>query len=179
MTDDPGEDLVPERTAAIREATAAIQELRGSIDSLATKKDLLEDRRSRKRVNRLFALAVVVIVLLLGGIGYIALQAREQANFNGTAATQAKDAAKTLKVTVHQIRKTNDILIECTTPSTKNDVHECQESALASQRAYIGELTAAILASNACSSGREDVTIEELRACVRALVPDDSLAGGP
>lgn len=176
---------MPDRVEAIKDAATQLKGVRedltaltGAIDKLASKEDLAGEAKSARKWQGWIVLALLLVMAIGLSLVFLVKQASNQADFNGVAAVLAADQAaaseqvsRQTKRIAQNLKATNDILIECTTPSTKNDTHECYEATLANQQTSVGQINVVSMAAVSCANAGNP-EIGAVRKCVHAIITD-------
>lgn len=172
---------MPERTAALEHAAQQLAGVRDdlaalstSIDKLASKGDVRgvvaaqkSESKGRKRWNWIIAVALAVGFALAVTNIIVALNVLGQSNSNGDQLTAIQHLSR-------QTGITNDLLIECTTPSIPGDTHECYEAQVAQYATQTGDLVAAAIATSACTDLPGSQPIGDIRKCVQRILGSSS-----
>lgn len=163
---------MPERTAALEAAAKQLAGVRddlaglsASIDNLASKGKT--ESKGRKKWNWIVVIALAVGAALAVTNIVLVRQVQGQSEDNG-------DQLTALHQLGHRTKITNDLLIECTTPSIPSDTHECYEAQVAQYATQTGDLVAASIAANSCADLPGTQSISEIRKCVQGILGSEN-----
>lgn len=176
MTSPTPPPQVPPIVGELHATREAMIDVVGALDKLASQDYVRELHvETKKRARRQFWIVTalsLVIIGLLGGVVFLGVKVYNISNNVNGLAINAVHTSKVNQRLNHRTQRAINILLECTTPSTKHDPHECSDQGMANQAAAVGQLLSGIFAANTCADQPGTLTYPELRSCVKNLLPD-------